>query len=148
MEVSSEHPSDAGTPARAGFPFEALDFLYTPSDDVAADTAYFVDVLGARLVFAIEAGGTRVAMVDLTGGPPRILFADHLSGERPVLVYRVGDLERATAELAARGWERLPQFEIPQGPCCSFRSPTGHELALYQVIRPEVGDHFRGRRDF
>ena len=37
--------------------FEALDFVYTPSRDVAADLADFTTVLGGRLVFAIEDGG-------------------------------------------------------------------------------------------
>ena len=36
---------------------ESLDFLYTPSRDVAADMADFTTVLGGRLVFAIEDGG-------------------------------------------------------------------------------------------
>ncbi len=68
---------------------DGLDFLYTPSRDVAADMADFVDVLGGRLVFAIEDGGIRVAMVELTDGPPRILLTDHVEGDRPILVYRV-----------------------------------------------------------
>lgn len=33
-------------------PFEALDFLYMPSTDVAADLAFYTDRLGARVVFA------------------------------------------------------------------------------------------------
>ena len=52
-----------------GFPFEQLDFLYVPSSDVAADARYFTEVLGGRLVFAVEAMRTRVAAVDLTDGP-------------------------------------------------------------------------------
>jgi hypothetical protein len=39
-------------------------------------------------------------------------------------------------------------LEIPQGPVCSFRTPGGHRVALYQLTRPEVGRHFEGRRDF
>ena len=35
-------------------PFEQLDFIYSPSRDVASEAAYLVEVLGARLVFAIE----------------------------------------------------------------------------------------------
>ena len=73
---------------------EGLDFLYTPSRDVAADMADFVDVLGGRLVFAIDDGGIRVAMIELTDGPPRILLTDHVEGERPILVYRVTDHAR------------------------------------------------------
>ena len=55
--------------------FEQLDYVYMPSRDVAADMAYFTDVLGGRLVFAVEGMGTRVAMVELTEGPPRVLLA-------------------------------------------------------------------------
>lgn len=128
--------------------FEQLDFLYTPSRDVAADLAYFTDVLGGRVVFAIEGMGTRVAAVELTEGPPLILLADHVEGDRAILVYRVTDLTAALAELEARGWEREHTFEIPHGPICSFRSPGGHRIALYQLTRPEVAEHFAGRRDF
>jgi hypothetical protein len=125
-----------------------LDFLYTPSGDVAADLAYFTDVLGGRAVFAIEAMGTRVAAVELSDGPPLVLLTDHLEGERPILVYRVKDLDAALGALEARGWKRERSLEIPHGPCCSFRTPGGHRIALYQLIRPEAAAHFEGRRDF
>ncbi len=128
--------------------FESLDFVYMPSRDVAADMAYFTDVLGGRLVFAVEGMGTRVAMVELTEGPPRVLLAGHLEGDQPVLVYRVEDLKAAMRELAERGWHRESTFEIPHGPVCPFRTPGGHRLAIYQLVRPEVGEHFEGRRDF
>ena len=128
--------------------FEQLDFIYMPSRDVAADVVYFTEVLGAKLTFAVEGMGTRVAMVDLTGEPPRLLLAGHLDGERPVLVYRVADLERAMRELESRGWKRGHRLEIPHGPVCSFTTPDGHRLAIYQLARPEVGEHFAGRRDF
>jgi hypothetical protein len=128
--------------------FEQLDFLYMPSSDVAADLAYFTEVLGGRLAFAIEGMGTRVAMIELSAGPPAVLVADHVEGDRPILVYRVTDLEAALQDLAGRGWEREGTFEIPQGPCCSFRTPGGHRFALYQLTRPEVAAHFEGRRDF
>jgi hypothetical protein len=128
--------------------FRGLDFVYMPSGDVAADMAYFTDVLGGRLVFAVEGMGTRVAMVELTEGPPRVLLAGHLEGDQPVLVYRVVDLAGAMRELEGRGWQREPTFEIPHGPVCPFRTPGGHRLAIYQLLRPEAGEHFEGRRDF
>jgi len=128
--------------------FEELDFVYMPSRDAAGDVAYFTDVLGAHLVFAVEGMGTRVAMVELTEGSPRILLAEHLEGDRPVLVYRVGDLAAALDELEERGWRRGRTFEIPQGPICSFTAPGGQRLALYELTRPEVMAHFAGRRDF
>jgi hypothetical protein len=129
-------------------PFQQLDFLYVPSRDVAADLEYFTEVLGGRVVFAVEAMGTRVAAIRLTEDPPLVLLADHLAGERPILVYRVTDLGAAMAELEARGWRRQHTVEIPQGPCCSFRTPGGHRIAVYQLTRPGVAAHFDGRRDF
>lgn len=63
-------------------------------------------------------------------------------------MYRVADLDAALAELEAHGWQRQQTLEIPHGPCCSFRSPGGHQIALYQLTRPEVATHFEGRRDF
>lgn len=129
-------------------PFDRLDFLYTPSTDVAGDLAYFTEVLGGRVVFAIDSMGTRVAAVDLTDGPPLFLLTDHLEGERPILVYRVQDLGAALAELEARGWTPGSTFEIPHGPICSFTSPGGQRLAIYQLTRPEVAAHFEGRHDF
>jgi predicted enzyme related to lactoylglutathione lyase len=125
-----------------------LDYLYTPSTDVAADVRYFVDVMGARLGFAIEGMGARVAMVELTSGPPHVLLADHLDGERPILVYRVDDLKKATAELKKRGAKKLHSLEIPMGPCSSFVTSTGHRIALYELARPGVLEHFIGRKDF
>ena len=129
-------------------PFERLDFLYIPSCDVAGESRHLVDVLGARLVFAIEAHGTRVAMIELSPAPPALLLADHLEGERPILVYRVGDLDGAVDALVERGWRREPRFEIPHGPCCSFELPGGHRIAIYQPVRPNATEHFAGRRDF
>jgi hypothetical protein len=133
---------------RSAFPFERLDFIYMPSRDVAADGEFFADILGGRVVFTIEAMGARVSMIELTGEPPTLLLTDHLEGERPILVYRVRDLEGSLAELERRGWKRERIFEIPHGPCCSFETPGGHRIAVYQLTRPEVDDHFEGRRDF
>jgi hypothetical protein len=127
---------------------EQLDFVYMPSEDVAADMSYFSDVLGGEVVFAIDAMGIRVAMIELGERSPRILLAGHLEGERPILVYRVAAFAAAMADLEFRGWTREATFEIPQGPCCSFRTPGGHRIAIYELKRPEVVAHFAGRRDF
>ena len=129
-------------------PFMQLDYIYTPSQDVAADARYFSDVLGGTLAFSVDAMGTRVAMIQFTAGPPSVLLTDHLEGDRPILIYRVPDLARALAQLRARGWTKRQSLEIPMGPCCSFRTPGGHRIALYELTRPEVAKHFEGRRDF
>jgi hypothetical protein len=119
-----------------------------PSRDVAADVRYYSEVLGGRVVFAIDSMGTKVAAIRLTDGPPLVLLADHVEGDRPILVYRVDDLAEATSALQARGWAGASRLEIPHGPCRSFETPGRHRIALYQLTRPEVADHFEGRRDF
>jgi hypothetical protein len=129
-------------------PFESLDFVYTPSDDVSRDLTSFETLLGGRVVFAIDDGGTRVAAVEFSEVGPLVLLTDHLHGERPILVYRVADLLETIAALEDRGWERGRSLEIPQGPGMSFSVSGGHRIALYQLVRPEVGAHFEGRRDF
>jgi hypothetical protein len=128
--------------------FERLDYLYTPSRDVAADVRYFTETLGGRLVFAIEAMGTRVALIELTQEPPQIVLADHLDGDRPILVYRVPDLDAAARDLEKGGAEPGHALEIPQGPVRSYIARGGQRIAIYQLTRPGVVESFAGRRDF
>ena len=127
---------------------EQLDFLYLPSTDVAADMATFVDRFTARVAFAVEGMGTRVAMLDLAERGPRILLAGHLHGSWPVPVYRVADLDASVAAATEAGWELDAELEIPPGPCATLRSPGGPRIALYAATRPFVIESFIGRRDF
>jgi len=129
-------------------PFESLDYLYTPSADVAADMRFFSEVLGGRIAFAIDAMGARVAKIELTQGPPHVLLTDHLEGDRPVLVYRVADLAEAVRTLRRRGFRKGRDVELPMGTCRTFSGPGGHRIALYELTRPGVADHFDGRMDF
>ncbi len=124
-----------------------LDYLYTPSADVAADLRYLVDVLGGEEGFAIEDGGIRVAMVTF-GSPPAILLTDHLEGDRPIHLFAVDDLGQARRELEGRGWSAERSVELPPGPAITFRTPGGLRMAIYQPVRPFVVESFRGRRDF
>jgi len=127
---------------------ESLDFLYMPSRDPAAELDYFERVLGWHVGFAIEAFGTRVAMLRPTEAPPAVLLAGHLDGERPVLVFRVASLEAAVAEVEAEGGEAGAEFGIPHGPVREIELPGGHRLAIYELTRPETAEHLEGRRDF
>ena len=56
-----------------------LDFLYVPSADVAADATYWVNVLGARLVFAVDGMGAKLLRPARKDEPDNGL---HLSGIR------------------------------------------------------------------
>ena len=127
--------------------FEQLDYIYAPSADVAAEAHRLVSVLGARIVFAIEGMGARVAMLELAEGPPHLLLASHLAGEAPVLVYRVADLEAARDALESQGLRDGDRLELPMGPAFAFEV-DGHRFAIYQRSRPGVVASFEGRRDF
>jgi hypothetical protein len=127
---------------------EVLDVLYLPSRDVKADLTFYRDILGGRVIFAIEAMGTRVAEIALAPQGPRVVLADHLPGDAPILLHRVSDLDQTLAELGARGLQLEARAQLPLGPCATFRSPGGQRLGLYQLTRPEVDEHFAGRTDF
>jgi catechol 2,3-dioxygenase-like lactoylglutathione lyase family enzyme len=127
---------------------EALDVLYVPSRDVEADRDFYRDVLGARVLFAIEAMGTRVAEVAIGSEGPRLVLAGHLPGDAPVLLHRVSDLDATLAQLSTHGLRLESRIELPLGPCATFRSPGGQRLGLYEPTRPEVDEHFAGRADF
>ncbi len=133
---------------RNSSPIRSFDFLYMPSTDVARDLGFYRDVLGAEVVFAIEAFGTRVAQVKVSEGGPRLLVAGHLEGQAPVLVHRVDDLEDAIAELERRGATIEERFGFPHGPAAALRTPGSQRLALYELTRPEADQRLEGRMDF
>src|ERR1700724_679919 len=122
--------------------FDSLDFIYHPSRDVKRDMAYFTDVLGGRLHFAVEGMGARVAASELAPPPPLLLLADHVEGDTPILVYRVPTLREARVGLTKQGWEEVATFDIPHGPICSFHAPGGQRIALYQLTRPAAAQSF------
>ena len=124
-----------------------LDFVYCPSRDAAADLAHWTERLGATPVFAVERFETRVACVE-TGDGPAVLFAEHLAGDRPVLLYRVDDLAAATADLEERGVEVGEPFEFPFGEGVELVNPGPQRTAIYARTRPDRGASLRGRRDF
>jgi hypothetical protein len=128
--------------------FDQLDFVYLPSDDVAADIERYTGELGAELVFAIERFETRVAMVRLAPEGPALLLAEHLEGEQPILIFLVDDLDAATEELRSRGAGIGGAFEMPYGHGVKLELPGPQRLAIYQLTRPERGASIAGRRDF
>jgi catechol 2,3-dioxygenase-like lactoylglutathione lyase family enzyme len=128
--------------------FQELDFLYLPSRDIEADLRFYTGVLGARVVWAIEAFGTRVAEVKMSPGATRLILAEHLEGEAPVLLHRVEDLDTAIASLEERGLDIEARFGFPHGPAAQFRSPGGQRLAIYELTRPGADEHLAGRFDF
>ena len=127
--------------------FLSLDFLYVPSRPPGPVVAYYTDVLGGTLMFHIKEMGTEVAAVKLSDVGPLVLLAEHLEGSLPILIYRVENLQRAMGEMERRKWKRGEVFEIPQGPCCTFTAEGGQRLAIYELTRAGVIEHFMGRFD-
>ena len=128
--------------------FDELEFIYCPSFDVSAEVAHYVEGLGANVVYAIEAFDTRVAMLRLTASGPKLLLAQHLHGEQPVLVYRVPDLDAAEADLARRGVGFSQRFGFPDGDATELDIPGPQRIAVYQRTRPERASQLEGRIDF
>lgn len=127
--------------------FLSLDFLYVPSKPPGAVVAYYTDALGGTLLFRIKEMGTEVAAIKLSETGPLVLLAEHLEGNLPILIYRVENLQKAMREMEDRNWQRGEVFDIPQGPCCTFTAEGGQRLAIYELTRPGVIDHFMGRFD-
>ena len=128
--------------------FGSLDFLYVPAPDMTRALDYYVRVLGGELVWKIRDADTVVAYVRVNSEGPALLLASHLEGDVPIFIYRITNLKETMQELRERGWraDGAP-FQIPHGPCITFRDPNGQRLALYELVRPEANEHFRGRID-
>jgi hypothetical protein len=122
--------------------FLSLDFVYVPTEDVDAGVRRYVEELGAELVWKVRGMETTVACLRVSEAGPAILLSGHLEGESPILIYRVADYDAAVAELKAAGADGLHELEIPPGPCATFRAPGGQRLAVYELTRPGVEEHF------
>ena len=128
--------------------FLSLDYLYVPAPDFEKSLRYYLETLGGELVWKIHAFDAWVACIRIAGDGPPILLASHLEGDCPIQIYSVANLAKAARELRTRGWRaETGPFEIPNGPCYTFRDPAGVRLAIYENQRPEVVEEFRGRID-
>lgn len=99
--------------------FLSLDFLYVPSKPPGPVVAYYTDVLGGTLLFRIKEMGTEVAGIKLSETGPRVLLAEHLEGQLPIFIYRVGNLRKAMHEMEDRRWKR---GEVSRAQGCSSTS--------------------------
>jgi hypothetical protein len=127
--------------------FESLDFLYVPTEDVDGSAQDYVERLDATLVWKVRGMGTVVACLQVSEAGPAILLSGHLEGESPILIYRVADYASTVDRLRAAGIGDTRELEIPHGPCATFRAPGGQRMAVYELVRPGVDQHFAGRFD-
>jgi hypothetical protein len=126
--------------------FQSLDFVYVPAGDVDAAARRYVEQLGAELVWKVRGMGTVVACLRVSDAGPLILLSGHLEGTDPILIYRVPVYASAVSRLRAAGID-FRELEIPHGPCASFQAEGGQRLAVYELTRPQVAEHFVGRID-
>jgi hypothetical protein len=95
-------------------------------------------VIGAQRVWYFEHFEARVAAFRVSEGP-LLIVADHRPGGTCLLLYEVPKLKAAMRDLKKRGWQPDGEkFEIPNGPCITFKSPAGLELALFGDVRPNA----------
>ena len=105
-------------------------------------------MLKGKLLWKIHELDTWVAGIQLSRRGPLVLLADHLKGEFPIHIYKVKDITEAAEELKRKGWkEEAGLFEIPNGPCYTFRDPAGIRLAIYENRRRKINRKFQGRID-
>ena len=97
---------------------------------------------------AVQWSSRAQSLVALTAEGPRLLLAEHLEGDRPILIFRVDSLDAAVAELEKRGVELGSRFEMPYGSGIGVPTPGPQRLALYERTRQERGDSLAGRKDF
>ena len=79
--------------------FQSLDFVYVPTEDVAATAQRYARELGAELVWQVSGMGTTVACLRVSDAGPAHLLSGHLEATSPILFYRVADYAAAVAEL-------------------------------------------------
>jgi len=129
------HPTDT---KRGQTRFGRLRFLYVGTGKFEEDLKYYRDRLGFEVVWNKKAFGARVAALRVGEGPLWLL-ADHRPAGSCMPIFEVIDLDEALHELKGRGAEpeRGP-FEIPNGPCCVFKDPSGNEFAVFEDVRPNV----------
>src|SRR3989442_2260652 len=118
--------------------FGRLRYLYMGTSNVQKDVDYYTKVLGARKIWDISSFGTRVAALRLGEGP-LLLLADHRPAPSCILIFQVDDLQAVSKELRQKGLKSEGErFEIPEGPSFRFKDPSGNQLALLQITRPNV----------
>jgi hypothetical protein len=115
-----------------------LRYLYVGSTDTELDTAAWLGVPGARLIWRFRHFGADVAAIDL-GSPPRVLIADHRPAGSVLPIYAVDDLDAAVAALSGQGWTvEAGPMGTPEGPACVVRPTEGAAIALLRVDRPDA----------
>lgn len=79
-------------------------YLYMGTSNFETDFLYYKSVLGAKLHWAFDRFGAKVAAFELGEGP-LLLIADHITPPTCMPIYEVKDLNTKVMELRNRGWK-------------------------------------------
>jgi hypothetical protein len=119
-------------------PFGPLRYLYVGSSDAARDIAAWERIPGVEKVWDFTEFGTRVAGFRIGEGP-MWLVAGHRAAPGILPIFAVKVLGKSVAAMAKSGWEpHGDEFEVPDGPCQTFKDPSGNELVLMEERRPRA----------
>ena len=115
-----------------------LRYLYVGSPDTGEDVATWAALPGAKLRWRFQHFGADVAAIDL-GSDPVVLLADHRPPGSILPIYAVDDLDVAVAVMEQDGW-RVDErsFGTPEGLASLLTAPSGTQLALLKVDRPDA----------
>ena|SRR5205807_8226662 len=117
-------------------PFEKLGYLYVGTSEFKRDLEYYTKVLGAEILWNYHEFGANVAGLRLGAGP-QYLLADHRPAPSCLPLFEVENLKATAKRLRARGWKPDgDSFEIPPGPCYTFKDPSGNPLGIFENARP------------
>lgn len=124
--------------------FGKLEYLYVGTSDFNRDLEYYTKVLGANVLWSYEEFGAKVAGLRLGEGP-QYLLADHRPAPSCLPLFELKSLKVAAKELRTRGWKSEGRsFEIPPGPCYTFKDPSGNPLGIFENARPGLVDQAFG----
>ncbi|CAN5640832.1 hypothetical protein BH20ACT2_BH20ACT2_14700 [soil metagenome] len=115
-----------------------LAYLYLGTTDVAADLAWYNEVLGAELLWRFSAYGADVAGLNIGPGPT-VVLADHRPAPSCLPIWEVAELESVVEWLQATGWSHCAdRVELPDGPCLVLTDHSGNQLGLLRRDRPDA----------
>ena len=115
-------------------------FTAYPAKDVAALRKWYEEKLGLTFSGAYEEDGVeRYNEANVGGGYFSIMWHDWMDrdpGTASGIVFEVGDIDAAVAELRAKGVDAEDPYATPVCKITSFNDPEGNKVSLHQITVP------------
>lgn len=115
-------------------------FTAYPAKDVAGLRAWYQEKLGISFNNPYsEDGVEKYNEANVGGGFFSLMTTEWIgrdAGSASGIVFEVGDLDRAIAELRAKGIEVEDPYATPVCKVTSFNDPEGNKVTLHQITVP------------